>query len=736
MKNQIIFLPLRVMRCSLLLILVLLYFPLFSQQSIKGKVMDEKAIPLKDVSVSVDGSKPVLTSSNGIFTISDKKSEKPKFVESKKQGLIIKDWEWTETNKELTVTMSPVKIIRGKVISDRGVPVVGINVLVLGLRNSAPVKTNKNGEFSIDVPRDLIINEENIAIFDPGRLKGKANYDLLFSEDGSIYLKVDIDPRQVRKVNVLSQENEPVKDAEVFIDDKPFLTDNNGFIEIPANVRVNDFSTFSIRKVYLEKLEYVDVGSTMMMYVTVPKEGETIKEREATTTFEIEKAANILELFILQEKQGNRQKRAEEIRARLAENISDEERVRLTAELLRINNELKDINKGLEIVTGNQAKLLKEFEDRFRKKEKELRDAVEKSVKDEQMRKNAAERLYYIIFFISMAMAALAAIITLILINNRRIRKQKNELAEKVEEINLKNIMLEESAQVMDIKNREIRVKNEQLTEKTGELEEINNKLTDSIRYASTIQQSILPNHNFLDNYIKDHFIFFEPRDIVSGDFYWFSKKANELVIIAADCTGHGVPGAFMTMMGNTLLNQIVNENNTTDPAEILNQLNAQVVATLKLEDQDSQTKRDGDGMDVALLNIDLVSKKVTFAGAKNPLYYIRDNELYYLKGSNIAIGSTLGKQGKVFENHTFNLKGNEIFYLVSDGFQDQLGVEEKLPGQLKRRKYMKTHFMDLLLECSKLPMNEQYIKLKHEFLNWKKDMDQTDDVLIIGIQI
>jgi serine phosphatase RsbU (regulator of sigma subunit) len=227
--------------------------------------------------------------------------------------------------------------------------------------------------------------------------------------------------------------------------------------------------------------------------------------------------------------------------------------------------------------------------------------------------------------------------------------------------------------------------------------------------------------------------LFFEPKDIVSGDFYWCTQKGDEFILAVADCTGHGVPGAFMTMMGNTLLNNIVNEDNVTDPAKILSLLNTSVQNTLK-QQQDEEELREGDGMDVVLINYNLKIRFVTYAGAKNTLFYTKNNEIITLRGTNISIGSTLSKRENVFENHIIYLDGGETFYLTTDGFQDQLGGGEG--ENTRRRKYMKSRFMEFLLKISTLPISEQSLTIREEFNTFKGSHIQTDDVTVLGFRV
>jgi ligand-binding sensor domain-containing protein/serine phosphatase RsbU (regulator of sigma subunit) len=285
-----------------------------------------------------------------------------------------------------------------------------------------------------------------------------------------------------------------------------------------------------------------------------------------------------------------------------------------------------------------------------------------------------------------------------------------------------------------------------EIQQKTAQVESAYKKTATSIRYARRIQQAILPEQEDIINYFKDAFILFEPRDIVSGDFYWFSETVPEPlyaiqqteeglqsvfkgfedtkhVIAAVDCTGHGVPGAFMTLIGNDLLNAIVLEDKITKPRRILDKLDRTIKKYLKQE----PGGRSNEGMDMALLVIDEENKRVEFAGAKNPLYLVRDGELTIIKGSKFPIGGAQIKNKK-FESHRVPYQEGDAFYIFSDGFQDQFGGP-------KNSKYLSKRFRKFLLEISPLPMAEQKEILKKEFEDWKGDNSQTDDVVVIGMR-
>jgi phosphoserine phosphatase RsbU/P len=317
--------------------------------------------------------------------------------------------------------------------------------------------------------------------------------------------------------------------------------------------------------------------------------------------------------------------------------------------------------------------------------------------------------------------------------SEEEIRQNMEELAainenlvRSTEELRQKNDILKEAAQMMDLKNKEIKRNRDQLFETSRLLEAKNESITNSIRYARRIQEAIIPEPHEVINHFEDAFIFYQPRDIVSGDFYWFSDRYAKKIIIAADCTGHGVPGALMTMMGNSLINEIVNEKGITNPSEILTELDKKIVQTLQ-RTSDADKKPIHDGMDVAVLTIDTQKMEIEFAAAHNPLYYMQDGEMQQIKGSKFPVGSSQYGD-KLFDYNLVKAKEGEVFYIFTDGFQDQYSQEAQ-------RKYMSKRFRSFLLLISHLPMEEQRQKLLEEFNIWKGESPQTDDILVIGIK-
>ncbi len=247
--------------------------------------------------------------------------------------------------------------------------------------------------------------------------------------------------------------------------------------------------------------------------------------------------------------------------------------------------------------------------------------------------------------------------------------------------------------------------------------------IDDSIQYASRIQTAVLPSANILNDYVQDHFILFKPRDVVSGDFYWMKEKDDKLVFVAADCTGHGVPGAFMSMLGVSFLNEIVNKDDVTTASAILNELRYLVKSTLSHSREEK-----ADGMDLSLVVIDKKNMKMQFAGAYNHLYLFRDNELQITKADRMPIGNYIGKE-KQFTNHELDLRKDDTFYLLSDGYPDQFDRFSKKKFSIKRLK-------EVFSEIHSLPMEKQKEYLEDTFYDWKGDHWQMDDVLLAGIRI
>jgi transcriptional regulator with GAF, ATPase, and Fis domain len=283
-----------------------------------------------------------------------------------------------------------------------------------------------------------------------------------------------------------------------------------------------------------------------------------------------------------------------------------------------------------------------------------------------------------------------------------------------------------ENAQLYESVESKVKERTTEVMRQRAELEQMNKEITDSINYARTIQEAILPFEGRISQSLQDFFIHYQPKAIVSGDFYWFTEVNGKQILAAADCTGHGVPGAFMSMIGNDLLNDIVNVRGITRPDLILNELHKGIRYVLKQEQTQNQ-----DGMDIALVQIDKKNKKVYYAGAKNPLIYICNNECFIVKADKIYIGGTQQReeQERLFRLNEIDLASDLMLYLFSDGMADQFGGP-------KGKKFKQRQLMELLLANSDKPLGEQKNILDKTFEDWKGNLEQVDDVLVIGIRL
>jgi len=276
-----------------------------------------------------------------------------------------------------------------------------------------------------------------------------------------------------------------------------------------------------------------------------------------------------------------------------------------------------------------------------------------------------------------------------------------------------------------------VRQRTAEISAQNVELSRQKKEITDSIHYAQRIQNAVLPSIKDIEKKIPEYFILLKPRDIVSGDFYWLSDTGRKIIIVAADCTGHGVPGAFMSMLGISFLNKIVNEHKITQPDQILEKLRENVIQSLKQTGREGEQK---DGMDMALCVIDFDILTMEFAGAQNPLYLIRGNELLETKADRMPVAYYENMSN--FTSRKIQLKQGDCFYMFSDGYADQFGGPQ---GKKFKYKALK----ELLVKVKDKPMSEQKGILERTIQDWATGSenngiryDQVDDILVVGIRI
>ncbi len=293
----------------------------------------------------------------------------------------------------------------------------------------------------------------------------------------------------------------------------------------------------------------------------------------------------------------------------------------------------------------------------------------------------------------------------------RRLRKQNESL------INQFKTRESELTRLVKERTSELQLRNEEITIK-------NKEITDNVNYARRIQSAILPDINFIQQTLLQSFFLYLPKDIVSGDFFSFYKKENCTITIAADCTGHGITGAFLSIIGSSLFNQIINDRNITEPGKILDLLHEEMIGVLNQRSNEST-----DGMDVAICKIDFEKNILSFAGANRPLWFLRNNELTVLAPDKFPVGGLQILHDSNYKTTEISFQKNDTVYIFTDGYADQF-------GGMEGKKLMTKKFKDLLLSIQQMDLNSQKNYLIDYFEKWKGSNEQVDDVLVIGIRL
>ena len=308
-------------------------------------------------------------------------------------------------------------------------------------------------------------------------------------------------------------------------------------------------------------------------------------------------------------------------------------------------------------------------------------------------------------------------------LNTRRLKRQQIALERLVHK---RTQEVQQQAKEIQLANTQLHEKNIEITEAHTETQRLLTNVSDSIRYAKRIQDAMLPSTETLNRLLPEHFIFFRPKDVVSGDFYWCKEANGKVLIAAVDCTGHGVPGAFMSLIGNALLNDIVQRLPEPHPDLILNELHHDLQRVLRQR----ETNND-DGMDICLCLIDPKARRVEFAGAISSLYAVVQGELIEFKGTPEELGGR-EERSPVYERHELDLsgvaEGETTLYLMSDGYKDQYNVE--------RQRFMPKRLRPLLREIASLPLDEQPRAFGETIDRHRGEMFQVDDMLVLGVRL
>lgn len=315
-------------------------------------------------------------------------------------------------------------------------------------------------------------------------------------------------------------------------------------------------------------------------------------------------------------------------------------------------------------------------------------------------------------------------------IRTRDIARDRNTLEAQVRERTRE--IQKQKEQIME-QNEELKQQQEEILAQRDEIElqrdianEQKKALTDSITYARRIQQAILTPRDYIGELLPEHFIFYRPRDIVSGDYYWFRKKNGKIIVVAADCTGHGVPGGFLSMLGISFFNEIVSRLSDPKPDAILNELRNMLIRALHQTGKFDEAK---DGMDIAMVVIDYEQMTLEYAGAYNPLLINREGQISEIKADRMPVGIS-DKDKTTFTRHIWNMQPGDQIYLFSDGYVDQFG------GPDGEKKFMIKPFKELLVQIGQHPMEEQGKLIEQAHDRWKGEETQVDDIIVVGIKL
>jgi len=363
-----------------------------------------------------------------------------------------------------------------------------------------------------------------------------------------------------------------------------------------------------------------------------------------------------------------------------------------------IGKQAEEVRQQKEVLAVQQAEISAK-QDTIARKESVIRQNDETIA----IQLEAIQKQQLIIYAALLALVLVSGLVYLIYRNYRNKKKA--------------NLLLEEKNRVIALQKEEAELQRDQIAYQKKHI-------TDSIEYAQRIQRALLPSLELFTDRLEN-FVLYKPRDIVSGDFYWVNMIEDKHVIITADCTGHGVPGAFMSMLGVTMLNDIVNNKKVLSPEKILVELRNMIVHSLKQQQQENGTNVK-DGMDMTVCVIDYKINKLYYAGANNPLYHIRNGELTQHKADKMPVA--VHEVMEDFSLNVIDLEKGDTFYTFSDGYADQFGGPQQ-------KKFLSKNFRNVLLEMQELSMYEQGVKLNEIFEEYKKDVEQVDDVLVIGVR-
>ncbi len=721
-------------------LLSIILFPLtsyfaYSQIFISGKVVSENGSPIKDVTISIDNGRAVITSTSGVFGV-EIKGTRPTNVLATKPNLKMKgDWSYDEKEKKIKIIMQPLGSIQGTLRDDKNRPLANAKIILSKINPNKPALTNTEGQFNIalsegaDVTQagDLFINEKQMpegsfsieggSLMIDGKAVSKSKKEPVVQNSAVLEQAKILETKKVNKVKVVDSGGNPLQKQKIKVDQIEYFTNNDG--EVIVNQDLHKDTKLSIEGF---KMHILPTEAYLLVRVEIMANDEEVDTSQVISDIinesaTVETSGDYKEKFnkIIADLEVQKQMlvqfseqtrfEIEEITTQLLndKNISPAEKKELAGrrtilEQMLVENELKyqDAINQTKVALDSMRSVLT------------AKDELS-TVQQEEIEREKGEGNRNAIIFAVIALS-LVIVTTTFFITNKRVKKEHDELERTSAAL---------AASLNDV------------TLAKNETEQKNNQILTSIRYAETMQKAILPLDDTFNKHFTEHCKIYIPKDIVSGDFYWCLPLENQIFLALVDCTGHGVPGAFMSLIGNNSLNEIITQKKVQEPALILEELNFSIRKALRQEFTDND-----DGMDIALCCIGKPNEKgnvkVTFAGAKrNMLYYSRlgGADLVELKGDKKTIGGFF-KENKItrFTNHEVELKKGDSIYMFTDGLSDQSNEDGEKFGSIKLKSLLKDHV--------NLSLAEQQIILLEELKIFQRNAAQRDDITLIGIKI
>lgn len=701
---------------KLYIISILIFFTqipiVFAQITyISGKVTDEEGVPIKGVLVFIDDAKMHRTTDiKGTFGY-EIKGKIPQKVHIEKKGYTYKTHLFDEKSKKITITIQKGDEWSGTITEGNGQASVNSKIIFTKVNPNNPRSSNKSGNFTIVTTRGLpsadfgavIVNDKPIAPSDViyeetlKRVNIKVN-PLQPTKQEKEVVKQTEKAKENNKTNkpdskTDSKDNKTSKPSVINKENPPQLTTDGEQVSLIDTTSVAEIDAQTLAK-YREQLnnavKELDEESIVLRTTNV----ETKRKIKEIIDNIIDKDTNL--------PKDSKDKLREELmrlRGALVENVKDYKEIQMRSEeLIALLTRLLAQKDSLE----NLSQKVSQSFDSLKVENKKSAEVYQRNL-----------TIISLVAFFSIVLTIMAYFFI------KREQKRKAELAAKNEEINQINEELTLTLETVQLQKDDIDSKNK--------------KITDSLIYAQRIQKAILPHHQEISQHFSDYFILYQPKDIVSGDFYFFAQvpatesQNEKLVLAVVDCTGHGVPGAFMSIIGNEVLNEIVNGRRISSPDLILRELHDGIYKGLHQNETESK-----DGMDLSILVIDKQAGIAEFAGAKTTIIYMQNEQLSEIKGDRIPIGG-YSVRPKNFNKHQIPLlpNGKTMFYLFSDGYQDQFGGVEN-------KKFMYPRLKNLLSEIYQKDTQSQQIILKEQLDKWiaTGKRPQIDDILVMGIRV